>query len=952
LGESETQRRMMRLAARGIVLAGIVCVLFTSGGTAAVGAQAQPPNVLPVREAQVLSQERTGVSSPVGLAFSPGTSAFYVVGAQRDARAETDVAKLTPFSLSPVSDRSGSATIAAALADPINIAFDATHNRLLLLGHASELLEVRATGGGDLDPQTLRRRDAARFGLKGPQGMAVDPSSGTVFILAAAQPRIVRIEPASDGSFEAATISEIDLQPASVGGARGLAFDPSTGHLHVGSGQQLIELTQAGEVIATRDLSSVALTRPQGMVFAPSGDLTDAPSQLSLYVADSGSAPGVGQIMELSLAEEASIAAVDFSSQLVRTVDMGALSPPSPDPSGITYVSSTDRLLIVDGEVEETVQGITHFQGANVWELRRNGLTLRRTANISTVAPTVVPMTNEPVGAAFNSANGHYFVSDDNAKRVYDLNPGADGLMGTSDDTWTFFSTVSAGNGDPEGVAYNASNGRLYVADGVNREVYEYTTSGTLLGHFDTAQFAVQDPESVEVNSQTGTLFVLSNRQSNPAKIIETTTGGGLLQTIDVSAAGARKPAGLAYANASNGSGVKRFYIVDRGVDNNSDPNAVDGKLYEMTTPGGPPVNNPPVITSDGGGATAARSVPENQTAVTDVNASDADGDTIAYSISGGADAARFAINSSSGVLTFVSPPDFENPTDVGGNNVYDVVVRASDGSLFDEQAIAVTVTDVPEGASSPLYFTLLGPTTVGGIAVQDEDVVFFNGSTFSLAFDGSDVGITSLRIDAFARLDATRLLFSFDTPGAVPGIAGTTDDSDIVLFTATSLGGVTSGTFSMYFHGADVGLTTAGEDVDAVELLGNGRILISTLDIATVSGVTADDEDLMRFTPTQLGPVTAGTFFLYFDGTDVDLIDAGEDVDAAAVGAGAAQKIHLSAVANFSVTGAGGADEDVFVFTPTALGSTTAGTYSPTLYFDGSAFGLAANDVSAIDLP
>jgi cadherin domain-containing protein len=520
------------------------------------------------------------------------------------------------------------------------------------------------------------------------------------------------------------------------------------------------------------------------------------------------------------------------------------------------------------------------------------------------------------VGAAFNPANGHYFISDDNAKRVYDVDPGADGL-GTANDTWTFFSTVAAGNGDPEGVAYNASNGRLYVADGVNREVYEYTTSGTLLSHFDTAQYAVQDPETVEVNSVTGTLFVLSNRQSNPAKIIETTTGGSLLQTIDVSAAAAFKPAGVAYANASDGSGVKRFYIVDRGVDNNNDPNAVDGKLYEMTTPGGPPGNNPPVITSDGGGATAANSVPENQTAVTDVDATDPDGDPLTYSISGGADAARFTINASSGVLTFVSPPDFENPTDVGANNVYNVVIRASDGTLFDEQAIAVTVTDVVEGGGSPLYFSLLDPATVGGVAAENEDVVFFNGTAFSLAFDGSDVGITSFRIDAFSWVDATRLLLSFDTAGSVPGIAGTTDDSDIVLFTSTSLGPVTAGTFSMYFHAADVGLTTSGEGVDAVELLPNGRILISTVGTATVTGLTADDEDLMRFNPTQLGPVTAGKFFLYFNGTDVDLTASGEDVDAAAVGAGGAGKIYLSTLSNFSVTGISGQEEDIFVLLP-----------------------------------
>ncbi|WP_242443458.1 cadherin domain-containing protein [Sphingobium sp. LB126] len=106
----------------------------------------------------------------------------------------------------------------------------------------------------------------------------------------------------------------------------------------------------------------------------------------------------------------------------------------------------------------------------------------------------------------------------------------------------------------------------------------------------------------------------------------------------------------------------------------------------------------PPVITSNGGGASAALSRAENGTAVTTVTATDADvGTVIAYSISGGADAAKFAINSTTGVLSFVNAPNFEAPTDVGQNNVYDVIVRASDGYLFDDQAIAVTITNVNE---------------------------------------------------------------------------------------------------------------------------------------------------------------------------------------------------------------------------------------------------------------
>jgi hypothetical protein len=76
----------------------------------------------------------------------------------------------------------------------------------------------------------------------------------------------------------------------------------------------------------------------------------------------------------------------------------------------------------------------------------------------------------------------------------------------------------------------------------------------------------------------------------------------------------------------------------------------------------------PPVITSNGGGASAAVSVAENSKSVTTVVASDADrGDTPTFSISGGADAAKFKINVNTGALVFKTAPNFEAPTDQGG---------------------------------------------------------------------------------------------------------------------------------------------------------------------------------------------------------------------------------------------------------------------------------------------
>ncbi|WP_367848130.1 cadherin domain-containing protein [Rhodoferax sp. WC2427] len=129
------------------------------------------------------------------------------------------------------------------------------------------------------------------------------------------------------------------------------------------------------------------------------------------------------------------------------------------------------------------------------------------------------------------------------------------------------------------------------------------------------------------------------------------------------------------------------------------------------------PVNDAPVISSNGGGATANLSLAENTTAVTTVVASDVDGPALSYTISGGADAARFQINSSTGALSFLSAPDFENPTDAGSNNVYDVTVRVSDGSLADTQAIAVTVTDVND---TPPVITSNGAGATASISIAE----------------------------------------------------------------------------------------------------------------------------------------------------------------------------------------------------------------------------------------
>jgi hypothetical protein len=117
-----------------------------------------------------------------------------------------------------------------------------------------------------------------------------------------------------------------------------------------------------------------------------------------------------------------------------------------------------------------------------------------------------------------------------------------------------------------------------------------------------------------------------------------------------------------------------------------------------------------------------------------------------------------------------------------------------------------------------------------------------------------------------------------------------------------------------------------------------------------SVTGVAGSDEDVLAFDPTSLGSFTRGTWSMGFDGSDVGLGDtADEDVDALDVTSN--WTVYLSTAGNFAVPGVSGADEDVFACALTSTGTVTGCNYSSALYFDGSTWGLSANDVDAFNI-
>ncbi len=148
-----------------------------------------------------------------------------------------------------------------------------------------------------------------------------------------------------------------------------------------------------------------------------------------------------------------------------------------------------------------------------------------------------------------------------------------------------------------------------------------------------------------------------------------------------------------------------------------------------------PSATTPPVITGPTGGPGAATStvtMNENISAVTTFSADKA----VAWSVNGGLDQSKFTINTFTGALSFISAPDFENPTDSNGDNIYVVIVRATDtNGNVSSQTLTVTITNVVE-----LPPVITGPSGAAGALTSTKSI---NENTSTIATFIADKTVT-----------------------------------------------------------------------------------------------------------------------------------------------------------------------------------------------------------------
>jgi hypothetical protein len=763
-------------------------------------------------------------------------------------------------------------------------------------GIAVTVVEADDPDGGTISYAIAGGADAARF--------TIDSSTGALAFVAApnfesaadsgADNVYEVVVSASDGSVTetqslSVTVGNVDepVEILSYGGAASVALAVIEDEFAVGivQARDEDESTVTYAITGGVDADSFeidALTGALSFKQPNAGDFEDPTDQDSdnvheVVVTASSSTSSATQAFMISITNRNEAPAFSYESSL--TVDEGV--------QAITTLIGYDRdgdtptLAIVGGadaalfELDPVTNLLTFVQardfeaplsvaGTNVYIVEIEA----SDGELSTRQSLQVTVRNVNEGVAITSGGGSETLAVTAAE-----NGMAATTLAASDVDGDVLTWSIAGGADSSRFTIDARTGALRFVQAPNFEapadvgadnVYDVVVSVT------DGAFTDSQAVAVTVANVTETVVITSSGGGESASVA-VAENGTAVATVAASAPGGGS---ITYA-ISGGADSARFTIdaatgtlafaaapnfeapADAGADNVYDVvvsatngDTVDTQALAVTVGN---VNEPMAITSNGGGANAAVTVSENNKAVTTVVAADVDGDPIEYLLIGGADFASFTINSTTGELAFKVAPDFEAPADSGADNVYEVIVWASDGHYTDYQTIAVTVANVVE----PVVITSSGGGAGGSVAVAENGTVVAtvtatnrDGGTLTYAIAG---GADAARFTIDARTGA--LAFVAAPNFEAPADAGANNVYDVVVSAsngsssdtqalAVTVGNVNEGVTITSNGGGSSASLTRGENGTAVTV-----VAASDADGGAVTYAIAGGADASRFT-------------------------------------------------------------------------------------------------------
>ncbi|WP_189688244.1 cadherin domain-containing protein, partial [Pseudorhodoferax aquiterrae] len=450
---------------------------------------------------------------------------------------------------------------------------------------------------------------------------------------------------------------------------------------------------------------------------------TDASGNASIGATLAAAGLSYGAWITATATEKTGASSYGSTSEFAANVQAANTAPVITVPTSASYTENAAPVTLAPGAtvVDTELAAAGNYAGATL-TLQRNGganaqdlfaatggslSALTQGGNLVYGGTTVGTVTTNSGGRLVLSFNANATQTlVDNVLRAIGYANSSDAPPASVQLDWSF----SDGNtGAQGGGGALVGSGSTTVSITAVNDAPVVTTTGSTLSYTENAAATVVDPGVAVSDADNthlgGATVTISGNYVNGQDVLAFVNANGItgswnaatgVLTLTGSATVANYQAALrsiTYVNTSdNPSTATR--TVSFVVNDGTASSAAATRDIAVTA-----VNDAPVITSNGGGATAAVSVPENGTAVTTVAATDPDGTTPTYAIAGGADAALFSIDATTGVLRFIGAPDHENPLDANGDNVYEVIVRATDGVLSDDQALSVTVTNVNEAA-------------------------------------------------------------------------------------------------------------------------------------------------------------------------------------------------------------------------------------------------------------
>jgi uncharacterized repeat protein (TIGR01451 family) len=135
---------------------------------------------------------------------------------------------------------------------------------------------------------------------------------------------------------------------------------------------------------------------------------------------------------------------------------------------------------------------------------------------------------------------------------------------------------------------------------------------------------------------------------------------------------------------------------------------------------------------------------------------------------------------------------------------------------------------DAISESGSDLLLSFDATVTLGTETAQDEDLVRFDGSSFTLFFDGSAVGVPEeLNLDAAQNLGGDRVALSFDGSASLPGVIFA--DEDVIEYD------LLTGDWEITYDGSAQHSVWGDANLDAVALPEPDALLLQVVSIASL---------------------------------------------------------------------------------------------------------------------